>query len=457
MHMNLSLRSAPPIPALARFAALAVAFGLTAFAEPVITRGPYLQLATPKSVIIKWRTSEPTDSRVIFGKAPDRLNRSAEKLVSTTEHQVKLTDLVPNRQYYYGVGTTTATLAAGQDLTFTTAPRFSVADPIRIWVLGDSGTGGAGAAAVRDAYAAFSGTQYTDAILMLGDNAYDNGTDAEFQRTLFDMYPGFLRQSPLWPALGNHDTAGSTEPSPELPYFKIFKLPTAGHGRGKPSRTEKYYSFDLANIHFVCLDSQSSSRAPGAPMISWLRKDLARTTQDWIVAYWHHPPYSKGGNDSDAVQQSIEMREQINPVLEAAGVDLVLAGHSHNYERSFLIDGHYGASSTFTPAMKLDPGDGRQTGGGAYRKSAGRVPNSGAVYVVCGSSAQLGSWSGGSTALVNPNPHPAMFASLRALGSMVIDVDGLNMDVKFLRETGAIDDQFTIVKTLPSAAGPDAP
>ena len=455
MHMNGSLRFAPPLPALARFGALAVALGFTASAEPVITRGPYLQLATPKSVIIKWRTSEPTGSRVIYGKAPDRLNRSAEKPAATTEHQVKLTDLVANRQYFYGIGTTTATLAAGEHFTFITAPRFSVSDSIRIWVLGDSGTGGAGAVAVRDAYAAFTGAQYTDAILMLGDNAYDNGTDAEFQRGLFDIYPGFLRQSPLWPALGNHDTAGSTDPSLELPYFKIFKLPTAGHGRGKPSRTEKYYSFDLANIHFVCLDSQSSSRSPGAPMLTWLRKDLARTTQDWIVAYWHHPPYSKGANDSDAVRQSIETRERINPVLEAAGVDLVLAGHSHNYERSFLIDGHYGASSTFDPGMKLDPGDGRETGNGAYRKSAGRVPNGGAVYVVCGSSAQLGSWSGGSTASINPNPHPAMFASLRELGSMVIDVNGPRMDVKFLRETGVIDDQFTIVKT-PGTPGPRA-
>jgi hypothetical protein len=76
----------------------------------------------------------------------------------------------------------------------------------------------------------------------------------------------------------------------------------------------------------------------------------------------------------------------------------------------------------------LDAGDGRQTGTGAYHKPAGRVPNNGAVHVVCGSSAQLGSWSGGSTASVDPNPHAAMFASLRALGSMVIDVNGPRME-----------------------------
>ena len=64
------------------------------------------------------------------------------------------------------------------------------------------------------------------------------------------------------------------------------------------------------------------------------------------------------------------MRESLLPILEDFGVDLVLTGHSHSYERSFLIDGHYGTSGTLVPSMILDSGDGRPTGTGAYEKAS---------------------------------------------------------------------------------------
>ena len=103
-------------------------------------------------------------------------------------------------------------------------------------------------------------------------------------------------------------------------------------------------------------------------MLTWLQNDLASTTQPWVIAFFHHPPYSKGSHDSDTDIELKEMRQNALPILENAGVDLVLSGHSHSYERSFLIDGHYGTSSTFTSAMKKNGGSGREDGTGAYRK-----------------------------------------------------------------------------------------
>ena len=142
-----------------------------------------------------------------------------------------------------------------------------------------------------------------------------------------------------------------------------------------------------------------------------------------------------------------EMRENALPILEAAGVDLVLSGHSHSYERSFLIDGHYGLSSTFTAGMKKDGGSGREAGTGVYHKpTAGPAPHDGAVYAVAGSSGQIG---GG------PLNHPAMYVSLNVLGSMVIDVVNDRLDAKFIDNspTGTVRDYFTIVKgPLPSTA-----
>jgi PKD repeat protein len=164
--------------------------------------------------------------------------------------------------------------------------------------------------------------------------------------------------------------------------------------------------------------------------------------QPWVIAFWHHPPYTKGSHDSDTEGALIDMRQNALPILEAWGVDLVMTGHSHSYERSFLLDGHYGASGTLDPvANVLDPGDGRDTqgGDGAYLKPGiVAAEHAGAVYAVAGSSGKI---SGG---LLN---HPAMFLSLNSLGSLVLDVSGNRLDAVFLDQGGAVRDEFTIVKT----------
>jgi acid phosphatase type 7 len=407
--------------------------------QTMVTRGPYLQIGTPTSISVRWRTGTATNSRVRYGTSPTNLSSTQDNTFVTTEHEVTVTGLSPDTQYYYSVGTTTAVLAGGADFTFITAPAAGSTQPIRIWAIGDSGTANAEAEAVRDAYAAFTGSRYTDVWLMLGDNAYSNGTDAEYQAAVFNMYPTFLKQTVLWPTIGNHDTGGSTNPPGDLPYYQMFSLPTSGQAGGVPSGTEDYYSFDVGNIHFICLDSMTSDRSSGSPMMTWLQSDISSTTRNWIIAYWHHPPYSKGSHDSDRENQLIEMRQGALPILENFGVDLVLTGHSHSYERSFLLDGHYGFSNTLTPAMKKDAGSGREDEpDGAYVKATGgTAAHEGAVYAVAGSS---GHTSGGAL------NHPAMFISLDQLGSMVLDISGNRLDAKFLRETGVVQDHFTIIK-----------
>jgi Calcineurin-like phosphoesterase/Bacterial Ig domain/Purple acid Phosphatase, N-terminal domain len=413
-----------------------------------LTRGPYLQLGTPTSVIVRWRTDTTSDSRVRFGTNAGSLTSTADDATQTAEHIVQLSGLTPGTQYFYSVGTTTATLSSGPDFTFFTAPPTGAAQPTRIWVLGDSGTGDAVAAAVRDGYTTFGAGAYTDVWLMLGDNAYETGTDAEFQTAVFDMYPSYLRQTPLWSCIGNHETAQSTNPPLTIPYFQSFTFPMAGEAGGVASGTEKYYSFDYGRVHFIALDSMTSSRQPGSAMLTWLQMDLESTLQDWIIAFWHHPPYSKGSHNSDNESELKQMRENAVPILEAAGVDLVLAGHSHCYERSWLIDGHYGTASTFNSSMKLDGGSGREDGTGVYGKPAGLAAHQGAVYAVAGNGGHVTSWTNGSTAEFNPSPHPAMFYSALHTGSMVIDIDGDRMDVKMIRATGAVDDYFSIVKNV---------
>jgi len=424
--------------------------GTDAPATPLITRGPYLQTGTPASIIVRWRTDQATDSRVRYGASAGSLTSNADNPALATEHEVTVSGLSADTTYYYSIGSTAATLAGGDaNHFFVTSPATGTTKPTRIWVLGDSGTANSNAQAVRDAYLNFAGATHTNLWLMLGDNAYNNGTDPEYQAAVFNMYPTMLRKSVLWSTLGNHDTAQSTNPPLDLPYYQIFTLPTNAEAGGMASGTEDYYSFDYANIHFICLDSMTSDRSPSGAMMTWLQSDLASTLQPWVVAFWHHPPYTKGSHDSDAEAQLIEMRQNALPILEAGGVDLVLTGHSHSYERSFLIDSHYGSSNTFTASMKKDGGDGREGGNGAYTKpSAGLAPHEGAVYAVAGSSGQI---SGG---LLN---HPAMFISINSLGSMVLDLDSNRLDAKFLNSAGVVADQFTLIKGSTPPSPPAAP
>ena len=424
--------------------------GQTGTPTASVTRGPYLQMGTANAMTVRWRTNIATNSRVQFGTTQGNLSQTSDDANVTTEHEVRVTGLAAGTKYFYSVGSTTQTLA-GNDANhfFVTSPNVGQANPYRLWILGDSGTADANAAAVRNAYLNFNGSTYTNLLLMLGDNAYETGTDPEYQAAVFNMYPTVLRQTPLWPTIGNHDTGGSTNPPSSLPYFQMFTLPTAAEAGGIASGTEKYYSFNYGNIHFVCLDSMTSSRATNGAMLTWLQNDLAQNVQPWVIAFWHHPPYTKGSHNSDTESQLAEMRTNVLPLLESWGVDLVLAGHSHSYERSFLIDGHYGTSGSFSASMKKNPGGGRENIDGAYTKSAlSPVPNEGAVYAVAGSSGKI---SGGTL------NHPAMFISLNNLGSMVLDVNNDRLDAKFLRENGALADYFTIIKGSTPPLPPAAP
>src|SRR6185295_17874833 len=120
------------------------------------------------------------------------------------------------------------------------------------------------ARAVYDAYLAFTGARETDLWLMLGDNAYGAGFDHEYQNAVFDMFPALLRRTVLWSTIGNHETYGGS--LADFPYLHIFTLPKEGQAGGVPSGTERYYSFDYGNIHFVCLDAMTSLRSSDGPM-----------------------------------------------------------------------------------------------------------------------------------------------------------------------------------------------
>ncbi|WP_218932228.1 metallophosphoesterase [Adhaeretor mobilis] len=451
--------------------------------QPKIYRGPYLQCATTESIAIVWRTSTDIDPVVRYGVSPDNLefelqgdqiirrmsvdvaavsdapiaranllydeplglgadrspnDRDPSTRPGTRQYEAFATGLAIGTRYYYGVYDGDELLAgADAEHHFQTLPKTDEATDLRLWVVGDSGTGGSDQKLVFQAMREFSASsRIPDYFLHVGDMAYGDGADEEFQSNFFDIYQSTLRNTVCWPAMGNHEGHTSRGISQFGPYYDAYIVPTASEAGGVSSGTEAYYSFDIGRTHFICLDSHDLDRSPNGAMAQWLMSDLEVVQADWLIAFWHHPPYTKGSHDSDREQQLVEMRTFIMPLLEAAGVDLVLAGHSHIYERSMLIDGAYD-TPTVAEGVVVDDGDGNPSGDGPYRKSAGLQPHNGTVAIVAGH---------GGGGVSRKGTMPIMREIVVENGSLIIDLHEDTLTGTMIDRSGNKRDQFQIIK-----------
>lgn len=404
------------------------------FSQNILSRKPYLQKMGADQVTIHWRTLDAGTASVKYGTDANNLNlESINESPSTLEHVVQLSDLNANTTYYYQILINGNELGDVSEQFFATAPKHGSKDELHFWVIGDAGTGNQTQIDVLNAYLNYSDKKDPDLTLMLGDNAYFTGLDLEYQTNLFDIYSSFYTHVPFFTAFGNHDSY-STNPLTETgAYFSNFDLPSNGELGGEPSNTKAFYSFDYGNVHIISLDANMLQNLlkPGI-MIDWLRKDLEQNKQDWTIAIWHHPPYTKGSHDSDTEDELIHMREVINPILEEYGVDLGLGGHSHNYERSYLINGHYGMSETFNPEEHI------VRNGTNSDNHFLKLNKKGTMYIVNGN-------SGGQVSSGNMD-HPSTAFSSGLPGSMLLDIVGDEMRGRYLDSDGNLIDEFTLRK-----------
>ncbi len=151
-------------------------------------------------------------------------------------------------------------------------------------------------------------------VFTLGDNAYEDGTPAEYARCYQPTWGRHRKRTR--PSPGNHDYLTPTAKG----YFAYFGVAAADRDKG-------YYSYDLGDWHIIVLNSNIDWHA-GRPQEQWLRADLAASTKRCTLAYWHHPRFSSGtthGGDPGA--------QAFWQALYDAGADVVLSGHEHNYER----------------------------------------------------------------------------------------------------------------------------
>ncbi len=430
---------------------------------------------------------------------------------------VSIEGLDPDTKYTYSIeaslsasGSSPVLIQGGVDNFFRTAPVTGTASkPIRIWALGDFGRASASnrQEKVRDAfnnYLTTNNIDYVNLWLWLGDNAYDWGTADQYQQNVFDKYDSrldpkqrIMKQTPVYATPGNHDykNVSATDPTKsqdpndpltrqthKIHYFDVINNYTKGDNSGVHSGKEEYYSYDYGNIHFISLDTygfecekqpdgtftcpngygilNTDLRSDGEPksaQVRWLKSDLVRAQQDarikWIIVITHYPFYSMGTKDSDTDADIKPLREKFLKFLEQYKVDMVMTGHSHTYERSKPIRGHFGTENEFstdsTRFMAPETPDAHARGWYVRPSAAGPKstiflkkstdPNNYIVHVVNGSGGAMGgkqpSW-----------PHAVMQQSYDEGGSMYLEITGNRLDAKFIAEDNQVKDQFTIFK-----------
>ncbi|BAV10212.1 Por secretion system C-terminal sorting domain-containing protein [Filimonas lacunae] len=421
------------------------------YAQELI-RGPYLQIATSSSIVIRWRTDLPATGLVTFGTDSLQSNTIIEDSFPTNEHVVQLINLLPHTKYYYKIGISKSHLLSDTYNFFYTMPVPGTSELYRIGVFGDCGNNSTNQRNVRDQLEKYLDTNHLDSWILLGDNAYWSGTEDQYQSGFFNLYKNnLLKNAPLWPSPGNHDYANSTslQISHAMPYYNIFSFPVNGEAGGIASHNASYYSFDLGNIHFLSLDSYGMETEKRyklydtlSPQVQWIKKDLdSNKNKDWIIAYWHHPPYTMGSHNSDVETDLVRIRQNFIRILERYGVDLILCGHSHVYERSSLMKGFYDNAALFNQDKHT-----LSSSSGLYDGSDNSCPYikdyDGTVYVVTGSSGQLGGQAPGF-------PMKMMqYSNSQNGGSMLLEVQQNRLNAKWICADGTIRDQFVMMKSV---------
>lgn len=312
--------------------------GLTWNAQAItssnITYGPYLQRVTKKSATVLIATDSSNQLQIQYHQVGKSNWRQLQDSTDRATHRFRLTKLRPGKIYEYFLEASGSRLT--QTYQFATQRKMKSRQPLRAAVVGDAGLLNTDALRVAQQMLNWE----PDLILHTGDVAYTDGTREQFITNFFKVYQPVVARWPIYPSIGNHDY----QTDAAGPYKDMFELPQEASGN------EDYYSFNYDLVHFVALNT-NLDYSPGSTMYNWLVADLAGEVDDtvaddkWIIVYFHHPPYSSGSHGGDS-----GVADALVPVFEQYGVDLVLNGHDHDYERSkktgitYIVTGGGGGS-----------------------------------------------------------------------------------------------------------------
>ena len=179
---------------------------------------------------------------------------------------------------------------------------------VKFAIIGDTGTGSNKQQELADVMVRYRQSFPFDFVLMMGDNLYGTETPADYQKKFANVYQKLLNDKvKFYATLGNHD-------QPNERFYENFNM------NGK-----EYYRFSKGNVSFYSLNSNYMDKN----QLKWLEDELGKDTSEWKICFFHHPPYSSGGKHGSDKQ----LREVVEPIFLKYGVNVVLTGHDHFYER----------------------------------------------------------------------------------------------------------------------------
>ena len=207
----------------------------------------------------------------------------------------------------------TTTPARGARVSEPASPTVSLSLPqkegsVRFGIIGDTGTASKQQQQVADVMVRYQKAFPFEFVLMMGDNLYGSEKPEDYKKKFQDVYQPLLDSKvKFYASLGNHD-------QPNQRFYEHFNMD------GK-----EYYRFTKGNVAFYALNSNYMDKK----QLKWFEDELAKDTSEWKICFFHHPPYSSGGKHGSDTQ----LREVVEPLFVKYGVNVVLAGHEHFYER----------------------------------------------------------------------------------------------------------------------------
>ncbi len=333
-------------------------------AATALARQPYLQRVLAKSATLLWATQQAGSGAVTI-TAPDGGSSAFAATVtaflpSDTQlpaafylYKADITGLQPGTQYSYTVWVDGQVVASAPGQSFRTPEPGSFS----FLAFGDSGANSSEQLALIQLMAAEPGIAK---VIHVGDLAYGSGTFGQFDSNYFGPNLPLMQRLPFFATPGNHEY----ETDSAAPYLAgnaapESNVPVADLGR--------YYSFDWGDAHFVSVDSNLLPTSASSRMLSWLDSDLAASGKFWKIVFLHHPPYPTGAHLGDPICALV--RQNVNPIVERHGVQLVLTGHEHGYERSFPLAADQPVSAAAPSTMYVITG-----GGGFALEAVGSLP-----------------------------------------------------------------------------------
>lgn len=298
------------------------------------TRGPYVQNASTTSVQVIWKTAKPTEGWVEFGVNGNLGGKVASSTNATVLHVASLSGLESGRTYQYRVRSRSGGEEAVSPVeTFRTLKSEGA---IRFAVLGDSGSGSREQMQV----ARLLRETRPDLVLHAGDIIYPSFTTNQADQRCLSVYREQMKTTPFYFAIGNHDLYSGPEHVLSTLVQPTNSIPWEVH-RTAGTTPQHYYSFDHGDVHFTVLFVPYLNQhklVVGDPQYRWLTNDLATTTRPWKVMLFHVSMDTSGlhrfdDNDGNGIRDRVDIREVVFPVAARYGVQLVMSGHDHNYEK----------------------------------------------------------------------------------------------------------------------------